>query len=701
MSAPPPDFSDESLAALGWSAALAQIAELAATPSGRRLVSVQKPDALDGVETRARSGRGREAQLAVQQNAAPGLAGCADLEALRNAARGRTLDALELHAAAETIARAGGLRAWSTGRTDRAALHTWIQAAPWPQDLMDSIKGAIETRGRVRDEAHPGLARVRAELSDLVEKHRRRLDQVADDWHLRGVLRQRAPVRRGERMVLACRSNGLPRDYGIVHDRSQSGDTLFVEPGPVVELANRAEEARLREKRLENEVLHRLTTELLRAGDRLAKVDAMIAEVDLLFGAAQWAEACGGAWPRLVDAEEPMVLVRASHPLLLREHGLEKVVPLDLELGAAYDLLVVTGPNTGGKTVVLKTVGLLGCLARAGLPISAAAHSRAPLWRGIGADVGDAQSLESSLSTFSGHLRRMCALLEGAGPGRLILLDELGTGTDPEEGAALGQALVESFLARGARVIANTHLGALKTFSLGAPRAENASMEFDALTLAPSFRLIVGVPGASHAADVAERLGLERAVVDRARALAARGGGAERLLADVGRVRREAEVLRSEAVQRAEESEARAREMADEEARSSARRELREGEAERATLALIAALQTRLEQEAQALIGRLGGAEREALVRFCEGVREDLDASAPAHRWREFVGGLKKGDWIWVPKLRERVAVLKVDRQRERVRLRHEGMEMELPWRDITWMEPPPPSSEKRPNSDP
>lgn len=683
-------FADETLAALGWSATLALIAERTATPSGRRACLGARPDALTPEAALARAERGREALAAAQAQALPGLAGCADLEALRTTARARSLDGVELRSAAETLARAGALRAWTSGHAERAALHAWVHAAPWPQDLMEAIRVAVDVRGRVLDEAHPALARVRVELANLQEKHRQRLDQIAEDWHARGALRQRAPVRRGDRLVLACRSTGLPRGYGIVHDRSQSGDTMFVEPGPVVELANRVEEARLREKRLENEVLHRLTAELLRAGDRIARVDAMLAETDLTFAAAQWAAACGGCWPKLVAAEDPMLLARARHPLLLAEHGADGVVPLDLELGKAYDLLVVTGPNTGGKTVVLKTVGLLGCLARCGLPISAAGHSRMPLWRGIGADVGDAQSLQSSLSTFSGHLRRMCALLAAAGPGHLMLLDELGTGTDPEEGAALGQALLERFLALGARVIANTHLGALKTFSLGAARAENASMEFDPMTLAPSFRLLVGVPGASHAADVAERLGLERGVVERARVLAARGGSAERVLADVGRVRREAEILRHEAEQRAEESEAMAREMADAEARARERQDLREREAEAAARALIAAVEQRLEREARALAGRLGGAERTEFDRLCAAIREDLASSAPAQRWRAFLGGLKKGELLWVPRLRERVVVLKVDRQREKVKVRHAGMEVELPWRELTWMEPPP-----------
>lgn len=383
-----------------------------------------------------------------------------------------------------------------------------------------------------------------------------------------------------------------------------------------------------------------------------------------------------------------MVLVRAVHPILFREQVPADVVPLDLELGAAYDLLVVTGPNTGGKTVVLKTVGLVACMARAGLPVPAAAASKVPLFHGVGADIGDAQSLESSLSTFSGHLHRIRSLLAGASPGRLVLLDELGTGTDPEEGAALGQALLEDFLARGTRVIANTHLGALKTFSLRMPRAENASMEFDPISLAPRYRLLVGVPGASHAMDVAERLGLDRPVVERARALAARGGSAERILADVGRVRREAEILRTEAVQRAEETESRARAMADEEALARDRLESRQREAERAVQDLLQALGARLEREGAALAGRLRGTERADLEKLLRACREDVQGHDLLARWRGFVAGLRKGDSVWVPRLRERLVVLKVDKAREKVRLKHGAMELELSWRELSWAEP-------------
>lgn len=684
----PTDFSEDALASLGWPSALAQIAELSATPSGRRLIAALRPGFCNLETARARAERGREAQAAVAAQEIPGLSGCTDLEALRAAARARTLEALELAAAAETLARAGDLRRWAAGRSDRAHLGEWIRAAPWPQDLLDAIRAAIEPRGRVRDEAHPALGKLRAELLELRDKHKRRLEQIAEDWQARGVLRQRAPVRRGDRLVLACKANSLPRDHGIVHDRSQTGDTLFVEPGPVVELANRVEETRLREKRLEHEVLHRLTTDLLRSGDRLARVDAMIAEVDLLFAAAAWAHACGGCWPQLTSADQAMVLVRAVHPVLLREQAATDIVALDLELGAAYDLLVVTGPNTGGKTVVLKTVGLVACMARAGLPVPAAPSSRVPLFEGVGADIGDAQSLESSLSTFSGHLHRIRALLTRAGPGRLVLLDELGTGTDPEEGAALGQALLEEFLARGTRVIANTHLGALKTFSLRMPRAENASMEFDPISLAPRYRLLVGVPGASHAMDVAERLGLELPVVERARALAARGGSAERILADVGRVRREAEILRTEAVQRAEETESLARAMADEQAQSRDRLQSREQEAERAVQELLQSLGGRLEREGHSLAGRLRGAERADLEKLLHNLQEDLLRHDLLARWRGFVESLRKGDSVWVPRLRERLMILKVDKGREKVRLKHGAMELELSWRELSWAEP-------------
>jgi DNA mismatch repair protein MutS2 len=442
------------------------------------------------------------------------------------------------------------------------------------------------------------------------------------------------------------------------------------------------------ERRIVQEVLTKLTKAVLRAEPALRDAERRLGEADVAFTTGRWAEEEDGDYPEMDGAV--LELRQARHPLLQAQMAREELVPLSLELGREFELLVVTGPNTGGKTVVLKTVGVSAAMALCGLPILADSGSRVPELPGLHADIGDAQSLESSLSTFSGHLARTLEILAAVQPGSLVLLDELGTGTDPEEGAAIGQAVLEHLLKSGALTIANTHLGQLKLFSTGVQRAENASMEFDPENLAPRYRLLVGVPGASHAVEVAERLGLPEPLLVRARELSAREGGAERLIADVGRVRRDAELLRERA--RDLESEARATQerIAEDEEVAKYRLELREAEAEEAFLQHARRIEQLRREQLDPIAARLRGAEQVALKAFFESLDQELANCELGERWMAFVAGLKKGDVVYVPRFRDRLHVLKVHRSKQTAKLRHGNLEVELAWRDLTWVEPPP-----------
>ncbi len=556
-------------------------------------------------------------------------------------------------------------------------------------ELRTQIRTAIDARGEVKDEAHQELSKARSQVRKLEKQRRERLENIAEGMFQKGMLRQRQPVKRGDRLLLAVRAMQSSRRAGVVHDRSQSGDTLFVEPSAILELSNLVTEARFRVRRLIDQVLGELVVGVLRAEPLLAEAQARLAEVDVALAAARWAHDVEGGYAAVVSQDRGLRLVNARHPLLLRTMPSAEVVPLTMQLGTGFDLLVVTGPNTGGKTLVLKTVGLSAWLANRGLPVAADEGCEIPDFSAVLADVGDAQSLQSSLSTFSGHLTRIRRILKAARPGALVLLDELGTGTDPEEGAALGQAVLEQLLNSGAWTIANTHLGQLKLFSLDVQRAENASMEFDPLTLAPLFRLLVGVPGASHAVEVAERLGLEEELLERARELSSRGSGTEQLLADVGRVRREAEILREAASSEELRIQQRSRDLAGEEAASNARRRLREGEAEQQFREHYRDILNLLEGGGESLLGRLPTTERGVVDGFIQQLRALLHDDVLNQRWLAFTKSLKKGDRVYVPRLRERLLVLKVERKRERVKVRHGSMEVILPFRELTWVEPP------------
>ncbi len=682
------DFPNDALQALELPAVLEWMAEFAFTPGGKRLLTSSHPQL--GADERARRQlRGAEALLAVQAESAPGISGAGDLVQVLGFADKRLLEGDELLIIADFLDIQRNLQQWLAQNYVYEALRECMEQAPDCQGLRHQLRGAIGRRGEILDEAHPELGKARRRVGELQKLRSQRMEEIAGRLHKAGVLRQRLPVRRADRLLLAVKATHAGRSRGVVHDRSQSGDTLFIEPGEVLELSNRMVEAQSNVRRIEEQVLTKLTRAVLDHRESLQWIESAISQLDLAFAGARWADEVEGSY---ADAEDiGMTLRQARHPLLLRQMGADEVQELNLALGRDYDLLVVTGPNTGGKTVVLKTVGLLAALALCGLPISAGDGCNVPQLTGIHADIGDQQSIESSLSTFSGHLKRTLGILKHAGPRALVLLDELGTGTDPEEGAALGQAVLEKLLKRGCMTIANTHLGALKIFSTDVPRAENASMEFDPQTLSPRYRLLVGVPGASHAVEVAERLGLPQELVSRARHLAQRdGGGAEKLLADVGRVRRDAELLRESA----EEMQAEARqvrEQVEQEQEDAARiAEIRQGEAEQAFLDHRRRMMTLVMDEGLPLVQRSSGPMVEEWQRFLHQVGSELDACDLGRRWQDFAAAIKKGDTVYVPKFRERLQVLKIQRKKQMLKLRYGNLDVELPLREVTWVEPPP-----------
>ena len=681
-------FPEASLEVLGWPKTIEWMASLAQTVPGANQIRAMHPSD-DLALAQARHARGREALQAIEADVAPGFGGVGDpLEVLARCDQG--LDGPELNAVASTLERLRELRRWAIAHPEFAALSTLLQEVNFPEALLQQLRNCLNSRGEVNDEADPGLASARAGIRNLRKKRASALDEAIEKLSRRGLLRQTQPVRRGARLLLAVKATPQGRGAGVVHDQSQSGDTLFLEPSSVLQVANELTSAHARERRMVDAVLHRLTTEVFRARTEIEFAILALAETDVAFTSVQWLRLVGGSWPELLSADAPLTFREARHPLLLQSMSREDIQPLGLELGDAYDLLVVTGPNTGGKTVVLKTVGLLAAMARAGLPVSASEGTRLPMLHGLDADIGDAQSLETSLSTFSGHLTRICRILKNASKGYLVLLDELGTGTDPEEGAALGQAVLEALLDSGARVIANTHLGALKLFSLDLARAENASMEFDPATLSPKYRLLVGVPGASHAVEVAERLGLQSHVLERAKKLSARGGGADQLLADVGRVRRDAELMREQAAVQEADLRETSKRMHDEESDSRRRQGLREGESEQAYLELNRNLESLLANEGSAMYRSFKDADASRFHGFLEQLRQLMATTPFAQRQDEFLRSLKKGSTIWVPRYREQMMILKVNRRKEVVFVRHGTLEIEIPMREITWADRPP-----------
>lgn len=443
------------------------------------------------------------------------------------------------------------------------ALAAAATALPVAEGLRARLAAALDPDGRVRDGASPRLARARAELASGEREVQERLERWA-----RGFGENAYVTRYGERFVALVPAAGFPRKRGIVHDVSGSGQSLYVEPLEVCDDNNRLTERRAAALDEERRVLAELASLVADERPRLLPLLEGLAHLDTLRARARWALAVGAI--AIAPRGARLTLAGARHPLLATGPARASVVPLDLALGESGRLLLVSGPNMGGKTVLLKTVGLAVALAHAALPVPAGEGSAVPEIRGLHVDLGDDQSLDRGLSTFAAHLQRLATMAEDAAGDRLLLVDELGAGTDPEEGAALGRALIERFAARGAWGVVTTHLGSLKRIAGEIPGVVHGSLEFDLDAMLPRYRFIAGVPGASHALALAERLGLPAEVLVRARALTPDEARAlERLLADLTAVRAALDAEREAlaVARRAADAEAAAHHAAAEEAK--------------------------------------------------------------------------------------------------------------------------------------
>src|SRR5688572_14211676 len=406
------------------------------------------------------------------------------------------------------------LRAEKTPAIAAAVLAPQIGVLLVEKSIEARLDKAIDEEGDVRDDASSALRKIRRELKgsegELIKLLERTMARLED--HQR-VADTSVTVRNG-RFVIPVRRGAQGVVGGIVHDASATGGTVFIEPPAAVEAGNRIRELQGDEAEEVSRILFELTEEVRPHRDALADSLEALVFLDSLVARARFAiEFRCGAFD-LVDASDGFKIVDGRHPLLLAQ-GVN-VVPFDLEMSAEERTLLVSGPNTGGKTVLLKSLALISALVQSGIPAPVAPGSRVAVFDDLFADIGDEQSIEASLSTFSAHLKNLGEIIMAATPRSLVLIDELGSGTDPIEGAALGGAILEELTRRGALTIATTHLGALKELATEVPGVVNASLQFDAVVLAPTYRLIKGIPGRSYGISIARRLGLRGDVLDRA-----------------------------------------------------------------------------------------------------------------------------------------------------------------------------------------
>ncbi len=432
---------------------------------------------------------------------------------LARAAAGGVLSMKELLDIGSTVRTVRGIREWrnNSGGQDELKIDLYFNSLMPNKYLEDKIFSAILTEDEMSDNASPELASIRRQIKNKENSVRDQLEKLIRSQKLKTVLQDAIITQRNGRYVVPVKSEHRASVSGLVHDTSSTGATVFVEPAGVVEANNDIRVLRGKEAQEIERILYELSVE---AGGFIEEIKGSYecaVEINVIFCKAHLAYDMKATMPILND-KGITDLKKARHPLI----DPKKVVATDIRLGSDFDTLVITGPNTGGKTVAIKTIGLLSAMASSGFMIPAGDESRISVYDNILVDIGDEQSIEQSLSTFSSHMVNIVNILKIAGEKSLVLIDELGAGTDPVEGAALAMAILEELHIKGAKIAATTHYAELKAYALQTARVENGSCEFDVNSLRPTYRLLIGIPGRSNAFAISERLGIDKSIIDRA-----------------------------------------------------------------------------------------------------------------------------------------------------------------------------------------
>ena len=494
---------------------LEQLAAQAVSDTAKQAARSLRPSPEKG-EVRRRLAETSAAASMMVLKGSPSFYGIKDVRSsLSRADLGGMLNPIELLDIAKVLSCARGIRAY--GENDRALAektvidHLFASLQP-DRHLEETITSSILGEDEIADAASPELATIRRQIRAATARARESLQKIISSPAYAKALQEPIITTRSERYVVPVKAEHRGEIPGLVHDVSASGATLFVEPMASVKANNELRELRAKEKAEIERILMELSAECAAHRADIDTDYVILTQLDLIFAKAKLSYQMGGMEPELSGGS--MRLMNARHPLLPKETA----VPITVALGEEFDTMVVTGPNTGGKTVSLKTIGLLNAMAQCGLHIPASDGSCVPVFRCILADIGDEQSIEQSLSTFSSHMTNIVRILDECGERSLVLFDELGAGTDPTEGAALAVAVIEAVRQRGAYVTATTHYAELKVYATTSPGVENASCEFDVETLRPTYHLLVGIPGKSNAFAISRRLGLPEDIIEDAKA---------------------------------------------------------------------------------------------------------------------------------------------------------------------------------------
>ena len=691
MSAGAADIQAEALELLEWWRLADQVAGFAGTPLGRALCR-RLPLAASRAQSQALLAETTEL-LALDGLTEGGLSlqGIADLShTLQLCAKGGVAPADDLLDVATTLAAARRLRRQIDDPQLRPVTTALVAELRTLPELEQRLRFCIEEGGRVADRASPPLAELRRQIAASRAERRERLNELMRRYA--ALLQDNVVAERNGRPVLAVKAGAAGQLPGLVHDSSASGNTVFIEPQAVIPLGNRLRQLEGQEREAERAVLQELSSLVGEEAPALSQLQQVLTRLDAALARARYGAWLGAVRPELAhDPQAPLQLQGLRHPLLLwqqKREGGRAVVPVDVRVGPELRVVAITGPNTGGKTVTLKSVGLAALMARAGLFLPCSGTPQLPWCAQVLADIGDEQSLQQNLSTFSGHVRRIARILEALSPGAdadgpasspepsgasLVLLDEVGAGTDPTEGTALAIALLRQLADRARLTIATTHFGELKALKYNDPRFENASVAFDVETLSPTYHLQWGIPGRSNALAIASRLGLDGAVLqDAEHLLAPRGEGeVNQVIAGLENQRQRqqeaaeeaaallarTELLHEELLQRWQQQKEQSAEL-QEQRRQQLERSIRDGQQE------VRRIIRRLRQGRGSDTGAMGESARRAGQRL----KHLEQQHRPTPERRDHQG--------WLPKPGERVRVLSLGKAGEVLSLSDDGREL-------------------------
>jgi DNA mismatch repair protein MutS2 len=552
--------------------------------------------------------------------------------------------------------------------------------------LEKDIEKAIGPNGEILDGASFELLRLRKQSRLIESRLRDKLQDMIESPSVRKLLQEPIITVRDQRFVIPIKQEYKSQLPGVVHDRSSSGQTVFLEPLVTLNINNELREVQLKIKQEEERILAELTAKIAEQVSELNHSIQSLARLDFIFAKARLSELYKASPPR-VDAGASLQLLNARHPLLR-----VPAIPIEIEVGTSFRTLVITGPNTGGKTVSLKTAGLLVLMAQSGLHIPASPQSQIGVFQNLFADIGDEQSLEQSLSTFSSHLSQIVKILREAGPNTLVLLDELGAGTDPREGAALGTAILEHFHNAGARTICSTHYTELVSFAYSHREARNASLEFDSDTLSPTYRMKMGVPGASHAFLIAKRFGLSQDVLAQAQTfLTVERERLDELITHLEEERQKAEAER----RRAEEAKTEALKLREEYQKQNEELKKKKKEILRSCYAEAQRVVNETRDQMEALLEQLRQEKRpsartEAIKKEFEKAEVEVGEQAETTERRGLpvpLAKLKPGEMVWIPRFKSQGMIMEVDLETGRARVQVGTMRASVREKEIERLE--------------